>query len=104
MFSAEDKPRSSPVEVATTSGEEGERAKVLNMSDILMDADKMASLFDDGNEHLRTRISELEREIETIGIETSESLHTASANSESSTPPSDQNVSREGNTSPTKSA
>ena len=55
-------------------------------------------------QQVRDTAQSVEREIEAIGIETSESLHTASANSESSTPPSDQNVSREGNTSPTKSA
>ena len=55
-------------------------------------------------QQVRDTAQSVEREIEAIGIETSESLHTASANSESSTPPSDQNVGREGNTSPTKSA
>ena len=55
-------------------------------------------------QQVRDTAQSVEREIEAIGIETSESLHTASANSESSTPPSDRNVSREGNTSPTKSA
>ena len=55
-------------------------------------------------QQVRDTAQSVEREIEAIGIETSESLHTASANRESSTPPSDQNVSREGNTSPTKSA
>jgi len=55
-------------------------------------------------QQVRDTAQSVEREIEAIGIETSESLHTASANSESSTPPSDQNVSREGNTSPIKSA
>ena len=55
-------------------------------------------------QQVRDTAQSVEREIEAIGIETSESLHTASANSESSTPPSDQNVSREGSTSPTKSA
>ena len=55
-------------------------------------------------QQVRDTAQSVEREIEAIGIETSESLHTASANSESSTPPSDQNVSREGNTPPTKSA
>ena len=55
-------------------------------------------------QQVRDTAQSVEREIEAIGIETSESLHTASANSESSTPPSDQNVSREGNTSPTKTA
>jgi len=55
-------------------------------------------------QQVRDTAQSVEREIEAIGIETSESLHTASASSESSTPPSDQNVSREGNTSPTKSA
>ena len=53
---------------------------------------------------VRDTAQSVEREIEAIGIETSESLHTASANSESSTPPRDQSVSGEGNTSPTKSA
>ena len=38
------------------------------MSDLQIDADKMARLFDDGNEHLRTRISALEREIESEQI------------------------------------
>ena len=55
-------------------------------------------------QQVRDTAQSVEREIEAIGIETSESLHTASASSESSTPPRDQNVSREGNTSPTKSA
>ena len=55
-------------------------------------------------QQVRDTAQSVEREIEAIGKETSESLHTASANSESSTPASDQNVSREGNTSPTKSA
>ena len=55
-------------------------------------------------QQVRDTAQSVEREIEAIGIETSESLHTASANSESSTPPSDQNASREGNTSPTKTA
>ena len=53
-------------------------------------------------QQVRDTAQSVEREIEAIGIETSESLHTASANSESSTPPSDQTASREGNTSPTK--
>ena len=55
-------------------------------------------------QQVRDTAQSVEREIEEIGIEASESLHTASANSESSTPPSDQNASREGNTSPTKTA
>ena len=55
-------------------------------------------------QQVRDTAQSVEQEIEAIGIEASESLHTASANSKSSTPPSDQNVSREGNTSPTKTA
>ena len=55
-------------------------------------------------QQVRDTAQSVEREIEEIGIEASESLQTASANSESSTPPSDQNASREGNTSPTNTA